>query len=143
MSVVTKIILDTSEYNRLLSIEKAYRELKSAQKLVEANQTGSGPLKTCKCKTNEKEVDTSSPPPLSKIIASNDKARAVDIPQRGILPSITDPNDEAFEGFGSSLSATHPSSRKEKDKEYFNATNFRSLANEKDKWYFLGHFEEK
>ncbi len=122
MSVITKIILDTNEYNRLLAIEKAYNELKTHQV-----QGGSGKEK-CTC------VSQSSTPPLSEIIAKNELAHTVDIPPRGILPSITDPND-----------TTNPtgSGKPKNTEENFDANNFRALGNEKDAWYFLGHFEEK
>ncbi len=135
MSVVTKVILDTTEYNRLLSIEKLYRELK-AEHLSEKNQSGTGNVKKCRCSLDTKEECTCTPP-LSEIIAVNEKARAVDIPPRGILPSITDPNEQ---GFGSNQTTKESEG---KNKEDFKPANFRVLANSKDKWYFLGHFEEK
>ncbi len=136
MSIVTKIILDTAEYNRLLAIEKAYHELKST-KLSEANQSGTGKTKNCSCSETEKKCICT--PPLSQIIATNEKARAVNVPPRGILPSITDPNEV---GYGNSLS-TVKSDEENKEKQLFDPASFRTLANQTDKWYFLGHFEEK
>ncbi len=140
MSVLTKIILDTAEYNRLLSIEKAYQELKAQKQAEEHQQLGKGNSEKCTCKS--KTTSCSCTPPLSQIIADNDKAKAVDIPTRGVLPSITDPNEH---GYGSTSSSTSQvvNSENEKAKEFFDSSNFRSLANETDKWYFLGHFEEK
>ncbi len=132
MSVVTKIILDTTEYNRLLSIEKLYNELKALHQ-GQNNQGGTGTLKKCSCTGDEAKGCTCTPG-LSKIIAENEKARAVEVPPRGVLPSITDPNEEGFGSRTSDLQTKH--------KEVFDAANFRVLANEKGKWYFLGHFEE-
>ncbi len=135
MSVVTKIILDTTEYNRLLSIEKAYKELKAekAERGTETNQSGSGnSSKSCSCLENDSKC--SCTPPLSQIIAKNEQARSIDIPPRGILPSITDPNDQEH--------GTQSRPIDGKGKEHFNASNFRSLANKTDKWYFLGYFQE-
>ena len=140
MSVITKIILDTAEYNRLLSIEKAYHELKAHLN----TQSGSG--KDCSC-LNKNE--SSSTPPLSEIIAKNEVARSVDIPPRGILPSITDPN-EKNEGQSTSTEKNSQSVQKagqklkrKHDINSFDTDNFRALANDKTNWYFLGHFEEK
>ena len=133
MSIVTKIILDTSEYNRLLAIEKAYHELKSLKdETSDKQQSGSGIVNKCTCETKESCKCT---PPLSEIIAENEKARAVDIPPRGILPSITDPHEQ---GFGNT--ANNKSETTERDKELFEHSNFRALADDKEKWYFLRHF---
>ena len=114
MSVVTKIILDTAEYNRLLSIEKAYKELK-AEKAAETNQSGSGTSsKSCSCLANDTKCSCKPTPPLSEIIATNEQARSVDVPPRGILPSITDPNEQ---GYGTQ-SKSNPIQHEEK--EHFN-----------------------
>ncbi len=129
MSVITKIILDTSEYKRLLSIEKAYHELKER---LHEGQSGSGKT-NCTCSPQKEHC--SSTPPLSEIIAKNELSRSVDPPPKGILPSITDPNDANPNGQGQS--------KMEKNPENFDAANFRVLADDKTKWYFLGHYEEK
>ncbi len=142
MSLITKIILDTTEYNRLLSIEKAYNELK--KKGLERNQGGSGTTKQCACgdKTECTCVEPTSTSSLSQIIQTNEQASAVDVPPRGVLPSITDPNEKQL-GTGSKQNHIVKDENREKEKETFDPTNFRSLANATDNWYFLGHFEEK
>ncbi len=131
MSVLTKIILDTAEYNRLLSIEKAYNELKAKyDESSNLHQSGSGTLKNCTCLQKNEKCECS--PSLSEIIAKNEQARVLDIPPRGILPSITDPNEKSGAGPSTSI-----------EKEIFEPENFRSLADDKSRWYFLGHYEEK
>ena len=139
MSLITKIVIDTSEYNRLLKIEHEYKKLKEKY----SDYTGSG-KEACVC-TNKNSCQCSGmdgqgknkTPPLSKIIALNEQARSVEIPPRGILPSITDPNDETLE------KSLEENTQEKKKVENFNHNEWRPFADDRTNWYFLGHYEEK
>ncbi len=137
MSLITKVIIDTNEYNRLLKIEEEYKKLKEfhvlkrAKKLREdpsTNQTGSGEV--CGCGNEQKCYCSKKTPPLSQIVALNDKAKSIDLPPRGLLPSITDPNE------------TETNNEKEKKREKLDHNEWKMFADDKSKWYFLGHYEE-
>ncbi len=90
MDIVVKVIIDEKEYNRLLEIERRYKELSSS------NQSGHGNVCHCAPTDGTDGSDGSSKTlPLSEIVARNAEKHAVDTPIPGILPSITDPTTEA------------------------------------------------
>ncbi len=146
MSLITKVIIDTTEYNRLLKIEEEYKNLKEQfhkkersqnERQQSEQQTGSGNI--CMCTNKEKECNCEKTPPLSKIIALNDEAKAVDLPARGVLPSITDPNEASQSKKEENI---YPSEIEDKKKEKLDHNEWKMFVDDKTNWYYLGHFEE-
>ncbi len=144
MSLITKIVIDTSEYNRLLNIEHEYKKLKEKySEQIGTKHAGSG-KEICIC-ANKTDCQCAGmdghgknkTPPLSKIIALNEQARSIEIPPRGILPSITDPNDKNLD------KNLDDKAEKKTKLENLNTNEWRLFADDKTNWYFLGHYEEK
>ena len=133
MSLITKIVIDTAEYNRLVNIENEYKKLKAKYENY-SEQSGSG---TCSCINKKTCQCGGQTPPLSQIIALNEQARSVGIPPRGILPSITEPHQKNLEREEEKILG------KKKEKDGFDHNEWRIFADDKTKWYFLGHYEEK
>ncbi len=134
MSLITKVIIDTAEYNRLLNIEHEYKILKNKEtesRKSEPHQSGSG----CSCTAKKCSCPT---PPLSEIIAVNERARSVDPLPKGLLPSITDPNDRSNDAKTTSGDGEEAARNIEK----LDHNEWRTFADDKSKWYFLGHYEE-
>ena len=87
--LVTKVFLDTHEYERLLAIEEKYNAL-----LKHQSQKGEGVEKTCTCQ--QKNM------PLSQIVATNQQRSQItqEIPK--ILPDITNPYEAEMSDSGTS-----------------------------------------
>ncbi len=123
MDVVVKVIIDEKEYDRLLEIERRYKD-------INTNQSGAGD--DCHCsKTKVKNI------PLSEIVARNAEKHAVETPIAEVLPSITVPAVESTS-----------STKGEKDKPTTSGSG--SSTSEKDMldelgvarfvhpWYYIG-----
>ncbi len=176
MSLITKIIIDTAEYDRLINIEHEYKRLKEGQsyntkeKVSNKEEQGGRGHTQCSCTASTAEKCTcGKTPPLSEIIALNEQARSVNTPQRGILPSITDPNDISLRSIKKSSKSSNAikkkSSVKKKRKkggaksgtspklteygtspkhgENLDHDEWKVFAHDKSNWYYLGHYEEK
>ena len=116
---VRKILLDYSEYLRLLEIEKRYQEL--AKNTEENNQSGSGD------RTHEPRKEHEEHETLSSILQKSQEKNAVSMPMLGSLPSITVP-----------ASATIPRDEAEKEKNKRSSKATSQKKTNKKRWYFLG-----
>ncbi len=127
MAVTTKILIDTSEYDRLKKIETEYKNLLNVQKGGKKNCNCNDEDGTCSCKTI----------PLSQIINMNEKSHSLEPPTAGILPNITNPNDALTE---QSSSGGNSDRKKNSNKlsEEFSVINW---PKDDSKWYYLGRFE--
>ena len=83
MDICVKVILDQKEYDRLLEIERKYKQLAAVEA---SHQHGAG---NCQCQQGEGDTV-----PLSQIIAENSAKDAVKRPLPGILPAITTPIED-------------------------------------------------
>ncbi len=85
MDVVVKVLIDAKEYDRLLEIERKFKEV-SDTPTSSTSQSGAGTLQNCSCAGSSKaeKYDT-----LDQIVTLNEEADAVKPPIPGVLPSIT------------------------------------------------------
>ncbi len=117
MSLITKVIIDTKEYQHLKKIAAAYKVLVEKKEL-----SGSG---ACHC-TEKKEI-----PALSQIAAENDRDHSLAPPQKEIIPSITNPYAEASQstdGWDDETLHFSPEERAE----------FEEAIVKKERWYYVG-----
>ncbi len=123
MSVLTKVIIDTKEYQDLKKIAAAYKIL-----VQKKEQSGSG---TCQCGKEEKDTPT-----LSQIAAKNDRDHALSPPEKEIIPSITDPYPETTQN-----TTTHTQSVENDEAMHFSPDErleFEDAIAKKDRWYYVG-----
>ncbi len=145
MSLITKVIIDTTEYNRLLKIEEEYKRLREKfhglkPSTNQGNEQQSGSGNICKCeKKAEKECHCDKTPPLSEIVALNEQAKAVALPPRGLLPSITDPNEVSQSNKKNPEESTEGEDKK---RERLDHNEWKMFVDDKSNWYYLGHYEE-
>ena len=100
MDVTVKVIIDEKEYERLLQIEKKYKE-------ISTNQSGAG-NKTCSCNFSKTKNL-----PLDEIVARNEEEHAVEKPIAEILPSITIPS-QSEQSSSNSLTSSLTKKREKK-----------------------------
>ena len=126
MSIHAKILVDVAEFDRLKAIEKAYKEWKEEKSVEKHKLHGkgeqSGGNTECTCSTLHEKTS----PPLSEIVALNEKAQAISPPERGVLGNITDPSIASTAG-ESTYSAC----------ENFNVNEWKNLPEDNNDWYFL------
>ena len=95
MNIVVKVLIDEKEYDRLLEIERKFKEISKNAATSNLSQSGAGTACKCSC-SNTKKASM----PLDEIVTRNAEADDVEKPIPGILPSITNPLDEASKSKG-------------------------------------------
>ena len=91
MNVVVKVIIDEKEYDRLLEIERKYKEITTHS---QSGQAGAGRDDACCCSVSKERENI----PLDEIVTRNEEVNAVAKPIPGILPSITTPSSDDVNG---------------------------------------------
>ncbi len=130
MSIITKVIIDTKEYHQLKEIAAAYKAL-----IDRKQQTGSG---LCICQKEEHPQTLS----LSQITAENDREHAVSLPQKSILPSITNPYENNVEA----PVEKNPNNISEDDEKLIltpdDKLEFEEAIKNNERWYFIGPWKD-
>ncbi len=131
MSVITKVIIDTKEYQHLKEIAAAYKVL-----VQKKEQSGSG---HCCCPRKE---NSGGVPSISQIAAENDREHAVSPPQKDIIPSITDPYSDEKGNVPST--STLPSVEEDETLNFspYQRLEFEEAVSKKERWYYVGPWKE-
>ncbi len=129
MAVTTKILIDTAEYERLKKVETEYKTLLQNQK---------GGKKLCKC--DSLNDSCTCPMPLSQIINMKQQEHSSEPPVPGVLPNITDPNNDlTVKGDKPTIEGKHEKKTElRKNEPEFDISDW---PKDETNWYYLGRFE--